>query len=346
MSISPFTRRVLTVLGLALAVCLLLLFVWYAAQGLLLLFASGLVAIFLSGVSGWLREKTGIRYGRSLLLVVCALLIIAGGLAAFLTQQLVQQARQLYQGLAESWQQTRDWIQQFAWGEQLLDQAEQDTSLVEQVGPAIEVLGMIGAVVGGAIVIAVIGLYLASSPDLYKKGLLRLVPVAKRRRALEVAEAVGQALRGWLLAQFVSMAVIGTLVAVGLMLFGIELWLILGVLAGLLTFIPNLGPIIAAVPPVVIALNQSPALALGVVAYFTAVQMLEGYWVTPMVQNHVIRLPPAGILAAQLLMAYSLGLLGVALAAPLLAAAMVVVEMLYVQDVLEDREIRITGQRN
>src|SRR5690606_10582470 len=85
-----------------------------------------------------------------------------------------------------------------------------------------------------AIVVFVIGLYLAASPRLYRQGLLRLVPPARRARADDVLGAVGRALRGWLLAQFISMGVIGSLVAVGLFLFGIELWLILGLLAGIL----------------------------------------------------------------------------------------------------------------
>jgi predicted PurR-regulated permease PerM len=344
MRISPFARRVITVLALTAAAFLLLGFAWQVAQALLLLFASVLVALFLSGTSSWINYRTRIPYGWCLLLVVLAIILIVSGLSVFLARQLIQQARQLYKGLADTAADAREWIEQFAWGERLIEQAAEGGAVHQQVQPALQVLGSITAVVAGAIVVVVIGLYLAASPDHYKNGLVYLVPPRHRHRAHEVLEALGKALRGWLLAQFVSMAVIGTLVAIGLWFFGIEMWLILGVIAGLLTFVPNLGPIIAGVPPTLIALNQSPTVALGVVAYFTAVQMLEGYVVTPMVQDRMIHLPPAGILAAQVLMAYSLGLLGVAMAAPLLAASMVVIQMLYIRGTLEDRSVEVTGQ--
>ena len=340
-----YMRRVLIALGLATAILVVLFIFWRIVQALLVLFAACLVGVFLSGCGRWLQQKTRLGYGWCVMITASAIVAAFVAAGAFLGVRVWLQADELYQSLAQTAQDGLDWIRQAHWGQQLLEEMEDNgLQIGEWLLPAGQVvMGGVGAI-GMALLIAVIGLYLAADPELYTSAVLRLVPVGRRPRAREVLDAVGHALAGWLFAQVISMAIIGTLVAGGLWLFGIELWLILGLLAGLLTFIPNLGPIIAGVPPVLLALNQSVVLAAGVVAYFTAVQMVEGYVVTPLVQQRVIRLPPAGILATQLLMGWALGMLGVALAAPLLALMMVVVEMVYVQDLLGDHDLKITGQ--
>lgn len=341
---TPYVRRVLIALGLAATLIVLLVVIWQIGQALLVIFASCLFAVFLSGCASWISRRTPLAYGWCLTIVMLVLIAVTAAAISFLGVQIAQQATELYQRLLDTLQEGRSWIQQFGWGQALLEQAEDERQISEWTTSAMRVLRTTLSGLALGVLVVVIGLYLAGTPDLYKHGVLRLVPIDKRPRGAEVLDALGRALQGWLLAQFVSMAVIGTLVAIGLWMFGIELWLILGLLAGVLTFIPNLGPILAGIPPILLALNQSPWIALGVLAYFTAVQLLEGYFVTPMVQHRVIRLPPAAILSIQLLMAYAFGMLGVAVAAPLLAALMVAVEMLYVQDILGDRNVRITGQ--
>lgn len=340
-----YIRRVLIALGFTIAFTVLLFVIWRIGSALLVIFASCLFAIFLSGCASWIDQRTRLGYGWSLLIVVLVLMTLVGAVSASFGVQIAQQTTELYEGLRNTVLDGRDWLEQFEVGKEMLSQAEDgELKLSEVTAPLVRGLRMAVGAITLFVMILLIGLYLAGTPDLYTKGFLRLVPIAKRPRMQEVLDAVARALQGWLLAQFVSMVVIGTLVAVGLWFFGIELWLILGLLAGVLTFIPNLGPIMAGVPPVLLALNQSPLLGLGVLIYFTAVQFLEGYFVTPMVQHRVIRLPPAAILSTQLLMAYAFGFIGIAVAAPLLAASMVVIEMLYVQDILGDQNIKVTGQ--
>src|SRR6185295_16753182 len=115
---------------------------------------------------------------------------------------------------------------------------------------------------------------------------------------------------------------------------GVPLWLPLGLLAALLNFIPNFGPVIAAVPAVLIALADNPAKAAWVVALSVAAQNLEGYLITPLVQRRAVEMPPALTILSQVLMGLLLGPLGVILAAPMTAAAIVVLKMLYVEDTL------------
>jgi predicted PurR-regulated permease PerM len=108
-------------------------------------------------------------------------------------------------------------------------------------------------------------------------------------------------------------------------------------------FIPSIGPVLSVVPPALLALNDEPIKALYVVLYYLALQTLESYFITPMIQQKAISLPPVVIIAAQVIMGVLLGALGLALATPMVAAVMVLVQMLYLEDVLGDRNVHITG---
>jgi predicted PurR-regulated permease PerM len=141
----------------------------------------------------------------------------------------------------------------------------------------------------------------------------------------------GTTLRGWLLGQAIGMIVAGTLTWIGLMLLGVPLAGLLGTIIAVLNFIPVIGPMIGAVPAVLLALTQAPSLALWVVGLVILVQTVEGNFLTPMVQSRTADLPPALLLVTQVLTGALFGLLGVALAAPLSALGMVLVRRGYVE---------------
>jgi predicted PurR-regulated permease PerM len=190
-----------------------------------------------------------------------------------------------------------------------------------------------------------VGLYLAAEPELYRKGVLHLVPKKKRERAQEVLNTVGYTLRWWLLGQLVAMSFVFALSWAGLAALGVPLALTLAVISGLLTFIPFLGPIIAAIPAILVALMEGWQLALGVTLLYVVIQNAEGYIITPLVQRQAVELPPALTLTAEILMILLLGFFGLVFAVPLAAATMVAVKMIYVQDILGDEiEVLQGGQ--
>ena len=179
-------------------------------------------------------------------------------------------------------------------------------------------------------------IYFAAQPFIYVNGIVTLVPKDKRARAREVLDEIGLTLSKWLFGKMCSMLLVGAFTAIGLTILGVPLALILGIIAGLLDFIPYLGPLMAGVPGVLIALTISPELAMYTVALFGFIQLAEGYLLQPLVEKKTVALPPALTITMQVLLGALFGLAGVALATPLTAVLAVLVSMLYVQDVLGD----------
>jgi predicted PurR-regulated permease PerM len=192
------------------------------------------------------------------------------------------------------------------------------------------------AVLGGLLLILFTAIYIGAEPDLYYKGLLHLFPHDARPRAAEVLGAIGVSLRKWLVAQLIMMASIGVATAIGLSLLGVKAALALGLIAGLLEFIPMLGPILSAVPGIAMAFLDSPQKALFVVLVYWAVQFLEGHILAPLLMKRGVDLPPVVTLIGLSLMAIVFGFLGMMVAVPVLAAVMVAIKMLYVEDVVGD----------
>jgi predicted PurR-regulated permease PerM len=186
------------------------------------------------------------------------------------------------------------------------------------------------------VVIAFVGLYLAYDPDVYITGLVKLFPQHRRRRYRQLLETMRSALSYWILGRFISMALVGVLTAVGLWLLGIPLPITLGVLAALLTFIPNIGPIISAVPQALIALQVGVNAVAYVLIFNVVLQGVESYLITPVIQRYEVTLPPAVTISVQLLMGVLVGIIGIMMAAPLTAAIMVIVQSLYIADQLHD----------
>jgi predicted PurR-regulated permease PerM len=190
---------------------------------------------------------------------------------------------------------------------------------------------------GALLVAAVLGLFIAADPRPYAGGLLRLFPPARRSRIAEVTGAVRDVLGGWLLAKLFEMAIVGVFTTFGLWLLGIDLALVLGLITAAMAFVPNIGPFIAFLPAALIAFTDGPATLAMVALLYTTVQAVESYLLTPLLQQRMVNLPPALTIAMQFLLGFLAGALGVIVAAPLTAAALVGIRMLYVEDVIEAR---------
>jgi predicted PurR-regulated permease PerM len=339
-----FARRVLVAALVVLAVFGVAFLVWTSARVLLLAFGGVLVGVLLDGLAGALARTTRLSRRVALGLVGLGGVAFFVGLGFLLGPQLVTQAGELGGSLSGGLEALKEQLSGIPGAEPVLE----ELTTLQQSGSelASRLAGAFSTFIGGltnVLVILVIGVYLASNPKLYQRGLLHLVPKRNRARGTEILEALGRALRGWLLGQFISMIVVSALATAGFLLLGVPLALALGALTFLLAFVPYIGAIAAFVPAILVALTQSPTLALWTAGLYLVVQFVETYLVSPLVMQRVVSLPPAVLLFSQVLLGALGGILGVALAAPLGVAIIVLVQTLYVEDVLGDK-VEVLGE--
>jgi predicted PurR-regulated permease PerM len=304
---------------------------------LLLAFAGLLFAVLLSTVAEALVRW--LRLPHSLALVVTVLLLLGamGGTALLLWPSVSEQIDQLVQELPAALDTLRGWVQSRAWGAWLIENAEPGDAANARalVTRATGAVTSTGSALAGLLVIVVVGLYVAAQPGLYRRGVLHLVPPGGRARADEVLREVTHVLRWWLLGTMVSMTLVGLLTTAGLLWLDVPLALTFGLLAATLTFIPNIGPALSVLPPALLALAEDPTRAAWVMALYLAIQTIESYAVTPLIQKRTVELPPALTITAQVALGMLAGPIGLAVATPLTAATMTVVRMLVVEDLLE-----------
>jgi predicted PurR-regulated permease PerM len=320
---------------------------WLTGEVVLMIFAGVLLAVALDALGTPVSERTPLSRGWAVVAVVIALALLLGAGALVIVPQFMQQLGEIWERLTEFADQAREALQQYPWVQQLLgmgEQGEQGGSNEQVMGVAGDIAGQVATAtmtilgaVGTVLIVVVIGLFLAANPALYRRGLIKLVPPARRPRAEETLSTVGYALRWWLLGQLVSMLILGVSTSLLLLVVGVDLWLGLSVLVALLTFIPFLGPIIAGIPVVLIGFAAGMQTGLLVLAFYLVLQNVEGNILTPLIQQRAIHLPPALLISMQVLLGVLFGAAGLILAAPLAVVGMVAVNLLYIEDVLGDR---------
>jgi predicted PurR-regulated permease PerM len=192
------------------------------------------------------------------------------------------------------------------------------------------------AVFAGIILIIFIAIYIAADPDTYHRGLMHLFPHHMRTRAGEVLSAIAIVLRRWLVTQLIAMTVIGTVTTIALLILDVKAAFALGLIAGLMEFIPTVGPLLSAVPAVAMGFLDSPQKAVTVALLYMGIQFLENHLLIPMLMKGGVDVPPVLTILGQALFTLLFGFLGLMIAVPALAATMVAVKMLYVERVVGD----------
>jgi predicted PurR-regulated permease PerM len=202
-------------------------------------------------------------------------------------------------------------------------------------------LSSTAAVAGGLLIVLFLSIYIGAEPDLYHRGIMHLFPHAARARAGEVFSEMATVLRKWLVTQLIAMIVIGSVTTAVLLALGVKAAVALGLIAGLLEFVPTVGPILSALPAIAMGFVDSPEKALYVLIAYVGIQFLENHLLIPLLMRGGLDLPPALTIVAQALMTLLFGFLGLMVAVPMTAAVMVPIKMLYVEGVVGDEiEIR------
>jgi predicted PurR-regulated permease PerM len=328
-------------IGIVAALALALAFLSVAAQVLLLVFAGVLLAILLRFIANAIDTGIAIGPGWSLAVALSGIVVTVALGTWLLLPDIVTQGRELVDQLPRGWEGLQQRLRGIFGDASVIDYAFDQVAspgrgtMQDIIGGAFGLVSGTLGVLGSGLVIFFTAAYLAADPETYRAGLIRLFPPPQRDRARRILDQVGQVLLWWLLGKLIAMALIGGFTYLGLWALGMPLALSLALIAALLTFIPNFGPIIAAAPAVLLALSDGLTQAALVVLLYVSIQAVESYLLTPLIQQRTISLPPALTLAMQLVAAVLLGLSGLALATPLTAAGLVLVRELYVKDMLE-----------
>lgn len=336
---AEFTHRAAIVVGLVLLALSVVAVVVLAADVLFTLFGGVLLAVFLRKLASLLSDHSPLSPTLALTIVVVAGFGLFGLAAWLLAAEVSSQLDQLTTRLQDLWQQTEARLRSSTLGRQILALGPQlqttgagDTTLAARAAQALSTT--LGSLVTVAVVV-VSGIYMAANPSWYRRGLLRLFPPARRDRIRQVLEDIGHGLGWWMFGRAVSMVIVGIITTIGLSIIGVPFALGLGAIAALLDFVPNVGPIIAAVPAILVASTNSLTDAAYVTALYVAIQSFEGYVLTPLIEQRSVQLPPAVTIAAQVLLGVLFGVLGVLLATPLAAVLVLLIKRLYVEDTLE-----------
>lgn len=327
-----FRKKTAFVALISIVSVLSLLLLWQARFILLLLFAGYIGALILTTLTAKFQAWFHLRRSVAFVLVISVAVALLGVGIWLRGPALAQQLSALQIDIAAAGKQMSTRLQAHAWVRWVISHSGDSTQTSRALSMALSGIGgavyLTASTIAGLFLVVITSLYLAAEPDFYLRGVRRIIPAGMRATIERCFAAATRMLRSWLVAKALSMVIIGGLVTVGLLLLRVPLPGTLGTIAGLLTFIPNLGPILSVVPAALLAFAISPATGFLTIGLFCFVHFLEGNIVTPLAERTIVRLPPALTLGVQLLLASIAGLLGVALAAPITAVGMAIADEL------------------
>jgi predicted PurR-regulated permease PerM len=310
----------------------------YATGVFMLGFAAILIALLLHDFSSQLSRISPLTQGWALLLTVLTMLAVIASLAWYAAPLVFGQAMQFAERTPRALDALDAWLAAWLGFAPAFSFRDMLPGPQAVLGTVPTILNTTFGLLGSFVVLLALGIYLAAHPTLYRDGLVRLFATSRRAAVCDTLDELGHVLRRWLRGQMIAMIAVGVMAYAALTILGVPLAFGLAVLTALLEFVPYLGPIVAAVPVVLVALTESWELALYALLAYVAIQMFEGYLLVPLIQERAVFVPPALILFSQVLFGVLFGLVGIVLATPLIAAVVLLVRRRYVEAVLEDAE--------
>jgi predicted PurR-regulated permease PerM len=336
------SRRSILATGFTLlASCVALFLVWQTASSLLIVFAGVLFAAFLDAAARAVAPVLPVNRLLRLTLVLLLLTALAGFSLVWGAGKLPEQTRLLLKVMDSQIDVLQKHLLTYGvdllgpeWGQDFTQWMFSDQGRFFR--HAQFVLGGASSVVTGALVIVFLGILFAFDPTSHRESLVMLAKQSYRPRMRVVMDEMGNVLRFWFVGQLIRIILMTLCVWVALYLLGLPGPFVLGLQAGLSNFIPYLGPIVAAIPIGLVAMPLGSSLLIWAVVIYTVIQSIEGYVIGPLIQRQAVDTPPAWTLVAIVLLGALFGVMGIALAMPLVAIGRVAIIRFYVEDYLGD----------
>jgi len=342
---SSFVVKTLIVFSIFVIGFLILFLIHYTISILLILFASILFGVFLLGLSRILSSKIKLSDRFSLWIVIGLLTVVFGGLYFFIGVRVADQAPHLIKSIEGSVKELKSTFNNSPFGNRVLHELPGTQSILsfQNKGAVKKLFSFVSStfgIIANLLIFIALSLFIANDPDLYVRGTKLLFPPHHRPKVDDVLTKLSRTLFRWLSGRLIDMAILGIFTGIGLSILGIPLALSLAVFTSILCFIPNIGPFLSVIPPVLIAFTISTDKVLYVIILYIVIQLVESYLLTPFIQKKAVEVPPVVLLVGQVIMATIAGGLGLLLATPILACIMVLVNELYINGILEKEETK------
>lgn len=325
-----FFKRTLIVVAVAVVPIL----IWYLFGVVLVTFGAIILAMLLRlGAQPFMR----IKVPEPIALLLSGLLILAviGGTGYLFGSRISDELQDVVQRASSASASIRASLEGSEFGNFLLSHiAATNLSLPDVLSGF---LRMSTNFLEAVIIMVISGVYLAVQPTLYRRGLIWLFPPANHGRVAQIIDGIGEALRLWLLGQLIEMVLIGVLAALAVWIIGVPSPLALGLIAGIGQFIPYLGAIVAAIPAILVALSKSPEAALWTLLAYLVIHQVEGQIVSPLIQRHMVAIPPAVMLLGIVAITYLFGTIAIIFAAPIAVVIYAAVNLIYIRDMLGEK---------
>lgn len=302
---------------------------WKLATILLLVFGGLVFALVIRIGADALARVFPLAERWAAVVVILTVIMLIGTGAYFFGAEVAGQLQELRERLPRALEQATAWFNGTGVGRLFGGAETGGLSASGMVNAATATAGIVGYL----LVVVFVAIYVSFNPSVYRRGLVQLFPSAKRPVAEAALDAAGDALRGWLVGQLVAMVTVGALTWLGLWLVGVPLAVALGLVAGVLEFVPILGPFAAAVPGILLGFTVGPDVALYAAAVYLVVQQLEGNLITPLAQRWAVHLPPAVGVVTVIAFGVLFGIPGILFATPLTVVILALVRRLYLHKV-------------
>lgn len=327
-----FSKKIWIIGGIFSLIAVLLL-LFKTLFGVILLSLAGiLLAVYFRAFANMLHRKLHWPAKLCIFLSVLINIILLAGFFWFAGARLQQQIADLSDTLPQTIQHLKGQLSQSVIGTKILSYINTAAHSIKVESVAKKFFSGSFGVVSDLYVVILFAIFFTADPLLYKKGFVRLLPPKAKEKGDKLLGQLNAVLKKWIKAQIIGFFFIAIFTGLGLWILGMPLILTLALIAGILNFVPNFGPLIALIPAVLLGLMQSPSTALIVACIYIGVQIIQSAVTQPIIQQKMVSLPPALTIFAQVAFGMLAGFWGVLLATPIVVIVLKIVNSLYVEN--------------